>query len=69
MMAFSARGQGQGRGRGDGEGKGGRRMGGSGAGTGGECVCPACGAVAPHDRGVPCMSIKCPKCGKTMTRR
>ena len=55
---------------GAGRGRGGRgRMGGFGLGPGGECVCPDCGKTAPHQRGVPCYQIKCPKCGSQMTRR
>jgi hypothetical protein len=53
-----------------GEGRGGRgRMGGFGAGPGGECVCTSCGHTVPHQRGVPCYQMKCPKCGSPMTRR
>ncbi len=57
-------------------GRGGYR-GGQGAGKGymrgfrgpeGECVCPRCGYRVPHQRGVPCRMLKCPKCGTPMTR-
>jgi predicted Fe-Mo cluster-binding NifX family protein len=58
-------GQGGGRGRGQGTGGG---MGGGGCGQGGECVCPACGHRLPHERGVPCVTRQCPKCGAAMTR-
>jgi len=66
-------GQGPGTGRGGGgQGMGGGRgrMGGPlAAGPGGNCVCPQCGATAPHGRGVPCAQMKCPKCGAAMTRQ
>jgi hypothetical protein len=32
------------------------------------CVCPACGAKAPHERGIPCFQVNCPQCGKSMVR-
>ena len=64
--------------RGAGRGQGGRCRraaggpGGSGAGQGAGftdvCVCPACGAKAPHERGIPCLEVKCPQCGKSMVR-
>jgi hypothetical protein len=59
------RGQGPGTGRGMGGGGTGR---GSGVGPGGSCVCPACGEKVPHQRGVPCYDLKCPKCGAGMVR-
>ena len=49
--------------RGQGQGVGGPRQGDGGADT---CVCPKCGATAPHQRGVPCVEQKCPKCGSSM---
>ena len=58
-----------GKGPGTGRGMGGGALGrGMGAGTGGQCVCPACGEKAPHQRGVPCNTLNCPKCGSPMTR-
>lgn len=50
---------------------GGRRRrfrGGSGRGGGGSCLCPACGYAVPHVRGVPCVEVRCPRCGAAMTR-
>jgi MinD superfamily P-loop ATPase len=61
-------GGGAGAGRGAGQGGGRGRMGGFGLGMGGNCLCPACGYKQPHQRGVPCNSIKCPQCGQIMTR-
>jgi hypothetical protein len=62
---------GSGRGAGQGSGRGGGNMGGGrmNAGPGGECVCPSCGATAPHQAGVPCYQTRCPKCGITMARK
>jgi len=65
-------GGGPGTGRGMGGGGSGRgRMGGTrpGAGPAGECVCPSCGATAPHQAGVPCYQIECPNCGTSMVRK
>jgi len=65
--------QGGGGQRGGGRGAGGRgagRMGGNraGVGPGGSCLCPNCGAKAPHTPGVPCSTVKCPECGTPMAR-
>jgi hypothetical protein len=40
----------------------------AGIGPGGNCVCPNCGAKAPHKQGTPCYSINCPSCGSAMVR-
>jgi len=52
-------------GRGRGMGRGGPQA----AGPGGFCVCPACGERVPHQRGVPCTGVRCPKCGQAMARQ
>lgn len=63
-------GQGPGMGRGMGRGGGRGRMGGNrpGAGPGGYCICPSCGTKIPHQAGIPCASMSCPKCGSRMVR-
>ena len=58
-------GPGTGQGRGAGQG----RRGGGGIGIGGNCVCPSCSNTVPHQVGVPCISIKCPKCGTMMIKQ
>jgi hypothetical protein len=64
---------GRGSGGGQGGSPGGRCQGagvGPGASTGvsDSCLCSACGAKTPHERGIPCMQQKCPQCGKPMVR-
>jgi len=50
----------------------GRRSGGRGRGQGQslggteECVCPKCNEKVSHQRGVPCIQTKCPKCDSSM---
>jgi len=55
-------------GQGPGTGRG--RMGGNrpGAGPTGNYMCPACGTKIPHQAGVPCYDLNCPKCGAKMIR-
>ena len=60
MVGLGRRGQGPGRGR---------QPGGFGLGLGGQCVCPKCGKVVTHTRGVPCFEIICPDCKTPMTRK
>jgi predicted Fe-Mo cluster-binding NifX family protein len=43
-----------------------RAAGGPGAGIPQVCICPACGAQAPHERGIPCFQVSCPQCSKPM---
>ncbi len=64
---------GTGSGGGQGGSSGGRCRGagsgpGGGTGVSNSCICPACGAKAPHERGIPCMQVNCPQCGKPMVR-
>ena len=63
-------GQGPGAGKGMRRGGGRGRMGGNrpGSGLGGDCVCPNCGQRVHHQRGVPCYSVNCPKCGTKMAK-
>ena len=46
----------------------GRMGGGFAAGPGGFCLCPVCKHREPHERGVPCIQKKCPKCNAPMVR-
>lgn len=59
-------GMGRGAGMGRGRGAGGRGMGFGGPAV--TCVCTACGHQAPKQRGIPCSTLKCPKCGAPMVR-
>jgi hypothetical protein len=34
----------------------------------GFCFCPACGHRAPHEPGVPCREVSCPRCGAALRR-
>ncbi len=31
-----------------------------------KCICPNCGYEMKKTRGVPCRTLKCPKCGNVM---
>ncbi|MFC1562683.1 NifB/NifX family molybdenum-iron cluster-binding protein [candidate division KSB1 bacterium] len=42
---------------------------GLGLGPVGNLVCPDCGMVIQHQRGVPCYTVNCPQCGATMVRQ
>jgi len=39
-----------------------------GGGPGGYCVCPKCGYKIPHQRGIPCSTLECPKCKINLVR-
>lgn len=45
--------------------EGGERL---GLGPGGYCVCSDCGYREKHRKGIPCSTLKCPKCGTTLKR-
>ena len=40
-----------------------------GRGPNGECFCLKCGYSIPHQRGVPCSSLKCPQCDINLERK
>lgn len=40
-----------------------------GQGPGGSCICPKCDYKTPHQRGVPCSSLKCPECNINLERK
>lgn len=58
-------GKGPGKGQGQGRGRKGGPIAGGAVGT---CRCPNCSHTQPHERGVPCTQVKCPKCGTAMIR-
>ncbi len=39
-----------------------------GKGPDGKCICPKCGYKIPHQTGIPCMDLKCPKCKVNLER-
>jgi predicted Fe-Mo cluster-binding NifX family protein len=40
-----------------------------GGGPGGMCICPQCGKILPHRRGIPCTELLCPSCRHTLVRK
>ena len=67
-MKTTGKGLNMGKGKGSGSGGGQGRNRGGAFGPGGYCVCAKCGEKLPHERGVKCTNLKCPKCGHTMIR-
>jgi len=47
----------------------GQIKGATGRGPTGDCVCEKCGYRMPHQRGVPCSDLKCPKCNINLIRK
>jgi cation diffusion facilitator family transporter len=41
----------------------------AGKGPDGNCVCPKCGYSAPHEKGIPCSTLKCPNCNINLERK
>lgn len=39
-----------------------------GRGAGGNCICEKCGHKIPHQKGVPCVNLKCPTCNLGLKR-
>ncbi|MBN2381811.1 hypothetical protein JXQ70_02925 [bacterium] len=54
-------------------GQGGNRPGPGGRGNrlgpGGECICLTCNITVPHEQGIPCTEMTCPRCGAPLTRQ
>ena len=61
----SGRGNGGGQAMGGGRGRKGGPLAGGAVGA---CRCPNCGHTQPHERGVPCTQVQCPKCKTSMVR-
>jgi cation diffusion facilitator family transporter len=40
-----------------------------GLGPEGFCICEKCGYRVKHERGIPCSTLKCPKCDSRLTRK
>jgi len=36
--------------------------------NGAVCLCPECGFQHPHERGIPCHQLTCPRCGQRLSR-
>ncbi len=62
------RGMGRGMGGGMGRGRGGLNRNNFSLGSGGNCIGPNCGEKIVHQIANPCITLKCPKCGTSMTR-
>lgn len=67
MNGANRSGRGNGGGQGVGGGRG-RKGGPIASGAVGTCRCPNCGHIQPHERGIPCTQVQCPKCKTSMVR-
>lgn len=41
----------------------------TGQGPEGSCICPICNYSVPHEKGVPCSNMECPKCNVNLERK
>jgi len=46
-----------------------RKENGKGLRPDGYCICSKCGYEIKHDRGIPCSSLKCSRCGASLSRK
>ena len=46
----------------------GKMIGAAGKGPSGYCICSKCGYKVSHQRGIPCLSLKCPNCNIDLKR-
>lgn len=68
VRALSQRGQ-RGGGRRGQSGSRGMMGGPKSVGPSGQCICPNCNTIIPHQVGIPCYNQMCPNCGTKMTRK